>query len=133
MCNFGEYSNLQNLISLSNNSRWVSLFEELKNVDEMILFRSKNVDGALFPDEEFSYTHTPEIEQYYGDFKSMMWFEIVTKLEKSRGRLVEPELIDVTDKIIRICLNNKAKITLTNSGVRVWGYAKHGDAQEFYA
>ncbi|WP_370629423.1 DUF6678 family protein [Moritella sp. 28] len=41
-------SNLKNLISLSNNSRWISLFEDLKNVDEMLLFRSKNVDGSFF-------------------------------------------------------------------------------------
>ena len=132
MRNFGVDSNLKNLISLSNNSRWISLFEDLKNVDEMILFRSKSVDGSFFPDEEFSYTHTPEIEQYYGDFKSMMWFEIVTKLENSVGQLVKPELIDVTDKIIGICLMNKARFTLTNTGVRVWGYVEHGDSQEFY-
>ncbi|SHO23173.1 Putative uncharacterized protein VP1792 [Moritella viscosa] len=108
------------------------MFEDLKNVDEMILFRSKNVDGSFFPDEEFSYTHTPEIEQYYGDFKSMMWFEIVTKLEKPVGQLVKPDLIDVTEKIIGICLTNKVKFTLTNFGVRVWGYVEHGYSQEFY-
>lgn len=123
---------MQNLISLSNNSRWISLFEELKTVDELLLYRSKSVDGSTFPNEEFSYTHTPEIEQYYGDFKSMMWFEIVTKLKKPRGHLVKPELIDVTEKVIGICLNNKAKITLTDSGVRVWGYIAHDDSVEFY-
>lgn len=97
-------SNLENMVSLSNNSRWISLFEYFKKVNEMILFRSKRIDGSIFPHHEFSYKSPPKkIERYCSHFKSKMWFEIITKAEESRVQLVKPKIINVTDEIIDIC------------------------------
>lgn len=63
----------------------------------------------------------------YGEtFERYILFDIDARISHSRGVLLEPEVIDHRDKVIAICKEQNAKISLTECGVRIWGYFQHG-------
>jgi hypothetical protein len=118
------------LTSVMNNSRWNALFESLAQIEEMIHFRTTYIDGTCFPELGGSSEYTPEIEQFWGNFLAVEYLDIVSKLSVSHGALMEPEVHDYTKKVVEVCLNNKAKTSLTKNGVRVWGYFRPGSVPD---
>ena len=122
----------ENLIGVMNNTRWNALFNGLSNIDEMIKFRVTYIDGSYWPDDESNREYTVEIEQIWGNFIATEYLDIITKIEKLKGALIKPEIIDVTQQVIKLCIANKANISLIESGVRVWGYYRHGEIPELY-
>lgn len=122
----------QHLIGVMNNTRWNDLFDSLNNVEEMLSYKVTYIDGSSWPEADSGHTETSEIEQIWGNFIAMEALDIRTKIEKPRGALVSPEIIDVTKHVIQLCATNKAKISLTKYGVKVWGYFRHGQTPELH-
>ncbi|MEH6472813.1 MAG: DUF6678 family protein [Halopseudomonas sp.] len=115
----------QRLIGAMNNTRWNALFNDLNNVEEMLSYKVTYIDGSCWPEADSGHSETSEIEQIWGNFIAMEFLDIRTKIEKPRGALVSPETVDITVQVTNLCAINKAKISLTEHGVRVWGYFRH--------
>ncbi len=95
----------------------------------MFRYRRKDLDGSTFPEDGSSYT--PEIEQYWGAFKSMEWLEILAYKEHKKGALLAPEIEDFTSELIAIAHLAGVKFTHVPRGIRVWGYVRQSDSPIF--
>jgi len=125
-----EYVAINNLTSAMNNTRWQALFKSLRASQRMFLYRRKDIDGTFFPEDGVSFT--PEIEQYWGEFNNIEWFDILAYAEHSKGVLLTPETVDYSDELIDIASSAGANFSLIDHGIRVWGYIRniyHPDLQ----
>ncbi len=113
-----------------NNTKWNAFFTELSLVEEMIQYKAYYIDGSIFPDLEFNYEFTPELEQIWGNFVAVEYVDVITIIERNIGKLLDPEKVDVTEKILQICNEHNVKVSAINSGLRVWGYHRHGTLPE---
>ena len=115
-----------------NNSRWNSLFCDLSDATEIITFKVGYIDGSTWPEEFSGHEYTQEIEQICGNFVAIEWIDIITKIEKPKGALLLPDILDVTEEIVELCRLNKCKISMHEKGVRVWGYFRQGQLPELH-
>lgn len=124
-----DYVSNEGLTPVLNNTKWNRLFELLKSNGSFFQYRSKNINGAYFPEDGTSYT--PEIEQYWGNFLAKEWLEIVSIRSHSRGALLKPEIEDFTKEAVRIAHEAGVKFTMTENGIKVWGYVRKSEHPEF--
>jgi len=124
-----EYISAETITPVLNNTKWRKLFDLLNNSNKMFFYRSKDLNGSTFPIDGSSYT--PEIEQYWGAFKSMEWLEILSYKEHRRGALLKPEIEDFTSELIAIAHSAGVKFTLIPRGIRVWGYVRKSESPVF--
>ncbi|MCG9697924.1 DUF6678 family protein [Shewanella sp. Isolate11] len=127
---FTEIIEKERLIGLMNNTKWNALFSELNLIEEMIQYKAHYIDGSMFPDHETSYEFTPELQQIWGNFIAIEYVDVITIIKRDIGKLLEPEIVDVTKAILEICNEHNVKVSVINSGVRVWGYHRHGEILE---
>jgi len=124
-----EYISAESITPVLNNTKWRKFFELLNNSNRMFHYRRKDLDGSTFPEDGSSYT--PEIEQYWGAFKSMEWLEILAYKEHKKGALLAPEIEDFTSELIAIAHLAGVKFTHVPRGIRVWGYVRQSDSPIF--
>ena len=122
----------ERLIGVMNNTKWNALFYDLNEVVELISYRVTYIDGTTWPDYEASFPFTTELAQIWGNFIAMEYLDIETKISHSKGALLKPEIIDHTNKLIDICTKQSSKFTVTETGVRIWGYFRQGNEPELY-
>ncbi len=120
------------LFGVMNNTKWNNLLAALSDIDELLSYRVTYVDGATWPESDSSYQYTSELAQIWGNFRAIHFIDIDARISHSRGVLLEPEVLDHRDKVIAICKEQNAKISLTECGVRIWGYFQHGKDIEMY-
>jgi hypothetical protein len=123
---FTEIVEKEKLIAVMNNTKWNALFNELNLVEEMIQFKANYIDGSKFPDYESSSEFTPELQQIWGNFVALEYVDIVTIIKRNIGQLLDPEITDVTKSVLKICHKHNAKVSTIQSGLRIWGYHRHG-------
>ena len=122
----------ERLVGVMNNTKWNALFKDLNEVDELITFRVTYIDGTNWPDHESSLPYTPELAQIWGSFIAMEYLDIDTRISHSKGALLEPEIVNHIQSIINICTKQSAKFSVTEQGVRIWGYFRQGNEPELY-
>ncbi|WP_147378818.1 DUF6678 family protein [Motilimonas pumila] len=127
---FTEIIEKERLIGLMNNTKWNALFSELNLIEEMIQYKSQYIDGSIFPDHDSSYEFTPELQQIWGNFKSIEYVDVITIIKRDIGKLLDPEIVDLTKDILEICNVLNVKVSAINSGIRIWGYHRHGEIPE---
>ncbi len=120
------------LFGVMNNTKWNNLLAALSDIDELLSYRVTYIDGSTWPESDSSYQYTSELAQIWGNFRAIHFIDIDARISHSRGVLLEPEVLDHRDKVIAICKEQNAKISLTECGVRVWGYFQHGKDIEMY-
>jgi len=120
-----EYIAAERLTPVMNNTRWQELFQSLNASRRTFRYRRKDIDGSCFPEDGMSFT--PEIEQYWGAFNSMEWFEILAYEEIRKGALLPVEIRDHSDELIAIAHSVGAKFSLIDHGIRVWGYIRENE------
>ncbi|EJY0701185.1 hypothetical protein OE878_004672, partial [Vibrio parahaemolyticus] len=109
-----------------------NLLAALSDIDELLSYRVTYIDGSTWPESDSSYQYTSELAQIWGNFRAIHFIDIDARISHSRGVLLEPEVRDHRDKVIAICKEQNAKISLTECGVRIWGYFQHGKDIEMY-
>jgi hypothetical protein len=122
----------ERLIGVMNNTKWNALFKDLNEVDDLISYRVTYIDSTTWPDNEASFPFTSELAQIWGNFIAMEYLDIEAKISHSKGALLEPEIVDHTQKIIEICSRHSSKFSVTENGVRIWGYFRQGNEPELY-
>ncbi|EGQ7779456.1 TPA: DUF6678 family protein [Vibrio parahaemolyticus] len=120
------------LFGVMNNTKWNNLLAALSDIDELLSYRVTYIDGSTWPESDTSYQYTSELAQIWGNFRAIHFIDIDARISHSRGVLLEPEVLDHRDKVIAICKEQNAKISLTECGVRIWGYFQHGKDIEMY-
>ncbi|MCX9158581.1 hypothetical protein OPU71_20910 [Niveibacterium sp. 24ML] len=120
-----EYVSAKRLTSAMNNTRWQALFQSLNASHRMFQYRRKDLDGSWFPEDGISFT--PEIAQYWGEFSSMEWFDILAYKEIRKGALLPIEVVDYSDELIEIARSVGAKFSIIDHGIRVWGYIRENE------
>jgi len=122
----------ERLIGVMNNTKWNALFKDLNEIDDLISYRVTYIDSTTWPDNEASLPFTSELAQIWGNFIAMEYLDIEAKISHSKGALLEPEIVDHTHKIIEICSKHSSKFSVTDNGVRIWGYFRQGNEPELY-
>jgi hypothetical protein len=122
----------ERMIGVMNNAKWNSLFEALNTIDELLSYRVTYIDGSTWPDAEASFPYTSELAQIWGNFMAMEYIDLDARIEHSKGSLLKPKIIDHKQKVIELCTEQKAKFSITENGIRVWGYFRHGHIPELY-
>lgn len=116
----------ENLIGVMNNTKWNALFSELNEIDELLSYRVTYIDGSTWPEADASFPYTSELAAIWGNFIALEYLDIDAHISHSKGALLEPEVIDHKEKVTEICKIRNAKFSVTASGVRIWGYFRHG-------
>ncbi|WP_040306636.1 DUF6678 family protein [Agarivorans albus] len=127
--NFIEQHKLNGVM---NNTKWNKLFHDLNEVDELISFKVTYIDGTTWPEPEATFPFTSELAQIWGNFLALEFIDINAKISHSRGALLNDEVVDHIGKIIQICIDNSAKFSITEEGVRIYGYLRHSDSVQLY-
>ncbi|MCO4113610.1 DUF6678 family protein [Aeromonas hydrophila] len=117
-----EYVIKAGMTSVSNNSKWNSLFALLHQSNRFFQYRRTDLDGSTFPEDGKSYT--PELAQYGGNFWAMEFLDVLAYQAHSRGALLAPDIEDFTDEAIHIASQAGVKFTMLERGIRVWGYVR---------
>lgn len=120
-----EYISALRWTSAMNNTRWQALFQSLNASHRMFQYRRKNLDGSYFPEDGVSFT--PEIQQYWGEFKNIEWFDILAYKEVREGLLLPVKIIDYSHELIEIARAVGASFSLIDHGIRVWGYIRENE------
>lgn len=122
----------EGLIGVMNNTKWNKLFDALNEFDELISFRATYIDGSTFPESDASFPFTSELAQIWGNFKALEYVEINTQTSYSEGALLKPTITYHSDQVISICAKQNAKFSLTENGIKIWGYFRHGQLPELH-
>ncbi|PQJ63634.1 hypothetical protein BTO10_02155 [Vibrio chagasii] len=115
-----------NFIPVMNNTKWKELFDLLNQVDDLISFRVTYVDQTTWPEPDSSFTYTSELAQIWGNFLAIEFIDISAQISHPQGALLKPVVVDHIDKIINICNSKSAKFSITDDGIRIYGYLRHG-------
>jgi hypothetical protein len=132
MAHVTELIEKEGMIGVMNNTKWNALFEALNSIDELLSYRVTYIDGSTWPDEEASFPFTSELVQIWGNFKAMEFLDLDARVSHSKGALLKPEIIDHRQKVIGLCAKQNAKFSVTENGIRIWGYFRHGNVPELY-
>lgn len=115
----------RNLVSVMNDTKWRELQDAVINT---LLFpppyQAKYLlEGRLYP-EEFETDVS-----YWGDwiegivpFYSVEWIRVRPRYLKHRGRLVSPEVIDITDEFVKLLKELSIPYRLENDTYIIYGY-----------
>lgn len=121
--------NDMNLFGVMNDTKWKAVYDIFQDTDLPFLYRSKDINGDAFPEGHLRFDIR---EVFPKHFSSLMWLEVHSKEEKSTGRLLPPKIIDHTAMAINTAQKAKARFTITEYGIKIWGYIKAGEDIEFY-
>lgn len=115
----------RNLVSIMNNTKWRELQDAVINT---LLFPPPYQCKYLL--EEI--LHPEEFETdvwYWGDwhegiepFYNVEWIRVRPRYLKHRGRLVSPELMDITDDFVNILKSLSIPYRLDNDTYYIYGY-----------
>ena len=112
------------LASYANKTRWTEALSELESFD--LLARLK----WLFDDELSKWSRwiipVPGYLEVLSfgpiPFREIEWLEINPRVEKWRGALVEPEIVDHRSKVVYVLANSRLIYSEHDGVIRVWGY-----------
>ena len=122
----------EQLIGVMNNTKWNALFSDLNEIDEIISYKVTHIDGSTWPEKEANFPYTSELAQIWGNFLAMEYLDIDARISHSKGALLSPQVVDHKDKIIAICKKHNAKFSVTENGIRIWGYFRHDNEPELH-
>ncbi|MEH7549846.1 DUF6678 family protein [Neobacillus vireti] len=117
--------NKKQLSSIMNNTKWEQL---LKSVKDTLPFRpSYQVKYVL---EDTPYPEKFEDDEWYvGDwdyglrpFYTVEWIRVRPRLVKHRGRLIQPEIIDITEEFVSILQKLRIPFVREDNTICIYGY-----------
>ncbi|WP_461535051.1 DUF6678 family protein [Spongorhabdus nitratireducens] len=117
------------LYGVMNDTRWQSVYKAFQSQDLPFEYRSVDIFGEIFPADHLRFDIR---EVFPRHFSTIKWLEVHTKEIKHYGELVPPLVTDHTPLAIEVAAKAKARFTLTDYGIRIWGYIKQGEVVEFY-
>ncbi|MGZ9583738.1 DUF6678 family protein [Paenibacillus marinisediminis] len=120
-----EVVSARNLTSIMNNTKW----EELQNaVLDDLLFPPPFQAKYVLDDRIYRGNFESDV-RYWGDwveglepFYSVEWIRVRPRYLKHRGRLVSPELIDITEDFTKILMGLSIPYRLENDTFYIYGY-----------
>ncbi len=123
------YVSKEGITPASNDTKWERLFALLERSPRLYRYRRTDLDGSTFPEDGASFT--PELAQYWGNFWAMEWLDILSFEEHRKGALLASSLEDFTNELVALAHEAGAKFTLSERGIRVWGYTRRGVSPPF--
>ncbi|KGR74962.1 hypothetical protein CD33_14625 [Ureibacillus sinduriensis BLB-1 = JCM 15800] len=117
----------RNLVSIMNDTKWRELQDAVIN---NLLFPPPYQIKYLLENQ----LHPEEFEadvSYWGDWKegivpfySVEWIRVRPRYLKYRGRLVSPEVVDITDDFVKLLMELSIPYRLRSDTYYIYGYLK---------
>lgn len=115
----------RNLVSVMNDTKWRELQGAVINT---LLFPPPYQAKYLLEDRLYPEEFEMDVS-YWGDwiegivpFYSVEWIRIRPRYLKHRGRLVSPEVIDITDDLVKLLKELSIPYRLENDTYIIYGY-----------
>lgn len=115
----------RNLVSVMNDTKWRELQDAVINT---ILFPPPYQAKYLLEDRLYPEEFETDVS-YWGDwiegivpFYSVEWIRVRPRYLKHRGRLVSPEVIDITDEFVKLLKELSIPYRLENDTYIIYGY-----------
>lgn len=115
----------RNLVSVMNDTKWRELQGAVINT---LLFPPPYQAKYLLEDRLYPEEFETDVS-YWGDwiegivpFYSVEWIRIRPRYLKHRGRLVSPEVIDITDDLVKLLKELSIPYRLENDTYIIYGY-----------
>lgn len=115
----------RNLVSVMNDTKWRELQDAVINT---ILFPPPYQAKYLLEDRLYPEEFETDVS-YWGDwiegivpFYSVEWMRVRPRYLKHRGRLVSPEVIDITDEFVKLLKELSIPYRLENDTYIIYGY-----------
>ena len=112
-----------------NNCKWTAIYNLFQDDEQPFLYRSKTIDGEVFPEYHLRFDIR---EVFPKHLESLLWLEIHSVEKIEIGKLVKPKTIDHTPLAIKLAEKAKARFTITDYGLKIWGYLEQNQKIEFY-
>lgn len=118
------------LSSVMNNTKWRRLQSAV--LQQLPITPSFQVKFLLddFPNPEHfgeENLYSRDWEEGLDPFFAVEWIKGNLKCKSSKGRLLEPEVTDYTDKFIHLLKDLKIPFVKEDSTIRIYGYVKSTD------
>jgi hypothetical protein len=117
----------QQFVSVLNKTKWDRLFEELRCANLPLDFKRKDINEPGVIDDRWD----GDIFHVFGGCEAIEWLDIRAKLQVDRGKLLPPEMRDFTAELVASVKRAKVPFSLTDEGIRVWGYVRAGSNVEW--
>lgn len=115
----------RNLVSVMNDTKWRELQDTVINT---LLFPPPYQAKYLLEDRLYPGEFETDVS-YWGDwiegivpFYSVEWIRVRPRYLKHRGRLVSPEVIDITDEFVKLLKELSIPYRLENDTYIIYGY-----------
>ena len=119
----------EKLIGVMSDCKWDAIYKLFQDRSLHFLYRSKEIDGSVFPEGHLRFDIREVFPIYHA---SLLWVEVHSIEKVEIGKLVAPKIIDNTAAAINLAEKAKARFTLTEYGLKIWGYVKQGENVDFY-
>ena len=120
-----EVVNKKQLASIMNNTKWEQL---QKFVIDTLPFTPSYQVKYVLEDTPYPENFVEDV-WYWGDweqglrpFYSIEWLRVRPRYVKNRGRLIEPEILDVTNDFIELLQKLKIPFVKEDSTICIYGY-----------
>ena len=117
-----KYLEENQISSVLNDTKWERLFEQLREIEEILDFQRKDLD-APEPDESY---WDGDFYHVMGEWQRIEWLNIRALVSESKGTLLQPVVTDRTDSLIQALEKAGTPFERLKGGVRVWGYLRPG-------
>ncbi|MFB6366342.1 DUF6678 family protein [Paenibacillus elgii] len=119
--------NKKQLASIMNNTKWGQFQKSV--IDTLPFTPAYQVkyvlEDAPYPENfEEDVWYWADWEQGIHPFYSVEWLRVRPRYVKNRGRLIEPEIIDITGEFIEMLQKLKIPFVKENSTICIYGYVK---------
>jgi hypothetical protein len=124
-----QYIESNNYFEVMDNCKWDAIYNLFQNEDLPFLYRTKSIDGSVFPEDHLRFDVREVMPRYN---ESLLWLEVHSVEKIEIGKLVKPRGVDNTACAIELVEKAKARFTLTDYGLKIWGYLEQGESVIFY-
>ncbi len=116
----------RNLTAIMNDTKWQELQRAVLNT---LLFPPPYQAKYVLDDSRYPEDFENDV-WYWGDwieglmpFYQVEWIRVRARYYKDRGRLVAPELIDITEDFMKILMEYSIPYRIDNESIYIYGYS----------
>jgi len=122
-----RYIELEQLVSVLNDTKWNRLYEALLPIQGPLCFLRKDIRDP----ENLDPVWCTEIGYIFAGWESIEWLSVRAIIKEPQGELLPRKTYDFSDELIRAVREAGIPYSQTEDGIKIWGYLRPGVSPEW--